>query len=313
MKQLFIIIIVSIFTTNICAQNAIDYYIGINEAKLYVIENDFDSAINSYSQVFGSNDFVFARDCFNAIEISILAKNSVKIKYFIEKAISQGIRVSDIEQSFKLDDYLAPKALNEIKANEDSLFTIYSSRINWKIREEINQMFSEDQIIREEYYTANIFQRNKVRKKWKTLNAKQVERLIEITKQYGFPGESLIGLDRNEMHPKIKTSNYSAGMPIVIFIHHFSQPNPSYDGLLYQELIKGNLYNEHFATICDFEAEFGKSRFDIYGYYGLRQQPKKLDKNNLNLKRQQIGILEFEQIEMLNKIKNITKFWNRLY
>jgi hypothetical protein len=204
MKQLFIILI-SIFTSDICAQNAIDYYRGINEGKVFATEHDFESAINSYQQVFISNDFVFARDCFNAIELSILAKNPVKTKYFIERAISQGIRLCDIEQSYKLTDYLELNVLNEIKANEDSLLTIYSSRINWRIREEINQMFLEDQKLREDYYTANVFQKNKVRMRWESLNAKQVKRLIKITKQYGFPGEKLIGLDRNEMHLKIKT------------------------------------------------------------------------------------------------------------
>jgi len=312
MKQLLIILI-SIFSSDICAQNAIDYYKGINQGKIFTIKYDFESAINSYEQVFRNNDFVFARDCFNAIELSILAKDSVKTKYFIERAISQGIRLSDIEQSYKLTDYVELNVLNEIKANEDSLLTIYSSRINWKIREEINQMFSEDQKLREEYYTANVFQKNKVRKRWESLNAKQVERLIEITKQYGFPGERLIGLDRNEMHPKVNSTNYSAGMPIVLLIHHFSQPNLSYDELLVEEIEKGNLYNEHFATICDFEAEFGKTKFENFGYYGLRYQPKKLDEKTLNLKRQEIGILEFEQIEALNKIMNLTKFWNRLY
>lgn len=313
MKQLFIIIIISIFTSDICAQKTIDYYKGINEGKIFAIQNDFKSAINSYQQVFIKNDFVFARDCFNAIQLSILAKDSVKIEYFIERAISQGIRISDIEKSYNLTDYMKSNVYNDIKEKEDSLLNVYSSRINWKIRKEINQMFLEDQKTREEYYNGNIFQKNKIRKKWKKLNTIQVERLIEITKQYGFPGEKLIGFDRSEMHSKIFTNNYSAGMPIVIFIHHFSQPNLSYDSLLIDEVKKGNLYNEHFGTICDFEAEFGKSRFENYGYYGLRHQPRRLNENELNLKRQKIGILEFEQIEKLNKIKNISKFWNLLY
>lgn len=298
---------------NVSAQNAIDYYKGINEGKMFAIENDYKSAINSYQQVFRKNDFVFARDCFNAIELSILAKDSVRIKYFIERAILQGIRISDIEKSHKLTDYLELSVLDEIKEKEDSLLTIYSSRINWEIREEVNQMFLEDQKIREKYYSSNIFNKRKIAQKWEALNAIQVERLIEITKQYGFPGEKLIGIDRNEMHAKIRTDNYSAGMPIVILIHHFSRPNSSYDELLSEEVEKGNLYNEHFATICDFEAKFGKNRFNNFGYYGLRHQPKVLDKNTLNLKRQRIGILGFEHVEKMNKTKNLTKYWNRLY
>ncbi|WP_139134382.1 hypothetical protein [Crocinitomix algicola] len=312
MKLLYIIL-VSIFASEISAQNTIDYYEGINVGKIFAIQNDFESAINSYHQVFIHNDFVFARDCINAIEFSILAKDSVKIEYFIERAISQGIKITDIEKSYNLTDYLKSNVYNEIKEKEDSLYRVYTSRINWEIREEVNQMFSEDQKLREEYYAANVFQKNKVRKRWETLNSEQVERLIEITKQYGFPGEKLIGLDRSEMHSKIRTNNYSAGMPIVIFIHHFSQPNLSYDSLLIDEVKKGNLYNEHFGTICDFEAEFGKSRHENFGYYGLRFQPKKIDPIMLNKKRKKIGVLEFEQVEQLNNIKEISKFWNRLY
>ncbi|MEM1327672.1 MAG: hypothetical protein AAGI23_17045, partial [Bacteroidota bacterium] len=86
-----------------------------------------------------------------------------------------------------------------------------------------------------------------------------------------------------------------------------------YPQLLIKEVEKGNLYNEHFTIICDFGAEFGRNRFENFGYYGLRHQPRKLDKNVLNLKRQKIGILKFNQIEKLNKINNLTKFWNRLY
>lgn len=136
---------------------------------------------------------------------------------------------------------------------------------------------------------------------------------MQITKTYGFPGEKLIGLDRSDMHSKISTRNFSAGMSIILLIHHYSQPNQSYDTLLIEEVKKGNLYNEHFATICDFEAEYGKRKYENLGYYGLRHKPRKIDKKTLNVKREEIGILGFEQIEQLNQINNLTKFWNRLY
>jgi len=295
------------------AQDVYNYYEIINEGKKKLIQKDFSSALNAYRTAFEKYEYPFARDCYNAIELSAISKDTTNFEYFLQKAVSRGIRIKDIENSGVVDEYLDKVFYTNVKKNEDSLMNLYSSRINWSLREEINQMFSKDQKIREEYYDANIFQRNKIRKKWESLNAKQVKRLIEITDQYGFPGENLIGIDRNEMHPKINTTNYSAGMPIVILIHHFSQPNLSYDEMFLEQVKKGNLYNEHFVTICDFEAKFGKNRFENFGYYGSRHQPKKLDKNTLNLKRQEIGILEFEEIEKLNKIKNFTKFWNRLY
>ena len=290
-----------------------EYYKKIYEGKVFAIKNDFQSAVTSYQLAFENFDCPFARDCYNAIELSVIADDTSRLNYFLEKAVVQGIRTEDLRKSGRLDRYLNTHFYKNLLEKEDSLLAIYSARVNWEIREEICQMFSDDQEIRKRYYDAWFFKRYKIGKEWEALNAKQVERLIQITETYGFPGERLIGLDRNDMHPKIRTQNYSAGMPIVILIHHFSQPNQSHDELLIKEVRMGNLYNEHFATICDFEAAYGKNKYENFGYYGLRQPPRKYDKDALNLKRAKLGILGLEQVELLNQIKDITKFWNRLY
>lgn len=104
---------------------------------------------------------------------------------------------------------------------------------------------------------------------------KQVHRLIEITREKGFPGEGLIGIDQPEYHEKIVGNEYSAGMPIIILLHHYSSPNPSFDSLLFGQIGKGYLYNEHFATICDFEAHFGKNKYSNFGYYGFANSKKR--------------------------------------
>lgn len=313
MKQILLIGYLYLVGINLYSQCTLEYYNKINEAKVAVLENDIESAMVLYEEVFKNTNYPFARDCYHAVELAIMANDTIKLSYFLRKAITVGIKIEDIEEAGKVNSYLDRPFYHAIKVEEDSLMQIYTSRINWDIREEVNQLFLEDQKIREEYYSANFLKRKKIGKKWEELNARQVDRLIEITKEYGFPGEKLIGLDRTEMHPKIRTKNYSAGMPIVIFIHHFSQPNPSYDELLLAEVEKGNLYNEHFATICDFEAEFGSGKYKTFGYYGLRQQPKVMNDNILNLKREKIGLLKIAQIKQLNKIKHLTKFWNRLY
>lgn len=102
-------------------------------------------------------------------------------------------------------------------------------------------------------------------------------------------------------------------MPIIILIHHYSDPNISHDKLLFEELKNGNIYNEHFATICDFQAKFGKGKFKNFGFYHLRQNSSKTTAQQIDQKRNKIGILNSKQIYLLNQIKGITKFWNRLY
>jgi hypothetical protein len=312
MKKILVCLFgIAALTTN--AQDVYDYYEKINEGRKFVIDRDLSSALNSYRSAFEKYDHPFARDCYNAIELSISAKDTINLDFFLQKGLTRGIRIKDLESSGLTTNYLKSNFYKKIKEKEDSLLTIYSSKINWELRNEVNQMFLEDQKMRELYYKSSFFKKRKIGKEWEVLNRKQIERLIEITEQYGFPGENLIGIDRREMHSKIRTNNYSAGMPIVILIHHFSQPNLSYDSLLLEEVKEGYLYNEHFATICDFEAQFGKAKYENFGYYGLRHRPRKLDLHTLNLKRGEIGILGFTEIDKLNRVRNLTKFWNRLY
>ena len=200
-----------------------------------------------------------------------------------------------------------------LKNEKDSLYEIYKNSINWEIRNEIIEMFKQDQAIRKRYYETFLFKRIKIGLEWEKLNKKQVERIIEITKEYGFPGEKLIGIDTKKMHQKIMNSNISAGMPIVIFIHHFSQPNVSYDSILYEQIKTGFLYNEHFATICDFEVKFGKSKYENYGCFAFKYRPKRINKTEINKRRESIGMLSIEEYQKLNTTKSITKFWYRLY
>jgi hypothetical protein len=312
MKRIFTILLIYLIASKLSAQNTLAYYKKINEGKEFVIQNNIKSAVVAYKQALEDYPFAFARDCYNAIELAVLAKDTTNLIFFIEKAITQGIRITDLETTELLTPYQNSAFYKNIKKNQDGLWHIYTARINWELRAEINQMFTHDQKMRALYYKAAFYKRKSIAKEWQALNVRQVERLVEITKTYGFPGERLIGLDKNDMHPKIITNNFSAGMPIVILIHHFSKPNKSYYELFLNEVKKGNLHNEHFATICDFEAEFGNRNAINNGYYGVRFKPKKPD-DNLNSKRKSIGLMKLEQIEELNKTNYLTKYWNRLY
>jgi hypothetical protein len=71
MKQLFTLFLFYLATTAVFAQNALDYYEKINEGKVYALENDIASAIDSYRQALENFDFAFARDCCHAMELAI--------------------------------------------------------------------------------------------------------------------------------------------------------------------------------------------------------------------------------------------------
>lgn len=312
MKALFLIICL-FFNTIVFSQNYIEYYQAINAAKSAVINEDFQIAAQKYQQTFEQFDFEFARDCYHAVEVAAILNVDSTTFFFIECALKRGIPFSFFEKMPELEAFRQTTYWQKIQDNQFQYFEIYKSQIDTTIRNEINRMFHNEQEIRAQYYKwYNFYKRTWLNKKWKILNHHQVMRIIEITNQKGFPGEQIIGIDEKSFHPKVEENRLSAGMPIVIFIHHYSQPNRSFDSLLIQEIKKGNLYPQHFAVICDFEAKYGQSKYPNFGFYGAAF-PIKSDESAINEKRKSIGLLPIESVEKLSKSKVLTRFWKYLY
>lgn len=294
-------------------QNYLGYYKQINEAKSLSIDSNYLQAALLYKKTFEEYDFEFARDCINAIEISATLDHNTLTFYFLQCALKRGIPASYFDGKPELKNFRSTQYYSSILDSSSIFKKEFDSNINAKIRDEINEMFEDDQQIREHYYKWwNFPLRPVIREKWEKLNQKQVLRIMEITKSYGFPGEQLIGIDFPKYHEKIDSMQFSAGIPIILFIHHYSQPNFSFDSVLLEQVFKGSLYNEHFATICDFEAEFGKNKSNCLGYYGLRHKPKNYVQDEFEDKRKGIGLLLDSEIQKLNKTQLMTKFWNRL-
>tara|TARA_B100000809_G_scaffold17440_1_gene15485 strand:- start:4667 stop:5599 length:933 start_codon:yes stop_codon:yes gene_type:complete len=309
--KLSIIVILLFSSLIVKAQDYNEYYNGINNAKLMISQDSLKTSLSYYFQTFEKFDFVFARDCYNAIELSALAKDSIKLEYFIKRGIKQGLNFNYVLKMKNVSQFQNTTFIKKIEKEKDRLENIYTNSINWELRNEVIEMFEQDQIIREKYYEAILFKRKKIGREWEALNKIQVERIIEITKKHGFPGEKIIGIDTKKMHFKIRDNDLSAGMPIVIFIHHFSQPNKSYDSILKNEIQSGKLSNEHYAIICDFQYTYCK-KIGTSPCYSIRFRPKE-SKEQIDINRLEIGLLSLSNTDKLQSRKYITPFWRRLY
>lgn len=308
MKHLLLILIC--FAINKTqSQNYNKYYTGILEAKSAILKNDFELASKLYFETFESFEFVFARDCYNALEISCKINNYEKIYYFYSRCLKQGIEFDYLNSLEALKNFKNTDFWNIILKEKDNYKLHYKNSINWNIREEITQMFNEDQEIRDLAYKNrwNLFKLRKINKKWKALNKNQAERIIEITRNLGFPGEKIIGIDTHEMHEKIKSNNFSTSMPIIILIHYYSDPNISFNQILYNQIDKGNINNEHYAVICDFQNKYSNKKILNYS------NRFSTDTISLNLRRLQIGLISIEELNKLENQKCITPFWKNLY
>jgi|GEM_PF-2338270 len=295
-------------------QNYVSYHQMILKARGKVIQESYHDALITYIDIFKSFDFQFARDCINAAELAAFLNNKEYTAYFITQSIKRGVPLSYFAEGEKFKKFKKSPLWPRVVQSAETWYKEYENSIDLPMRQEINTMFHADQKIRKAYYRwYNILWKTAIGKKWKKLNQQQVERIAEMTKSKGFPGEKLIGIDRPTDHPNVQGSLFSAGMPIVILIHHFSQPNPSYDDLLLPEVSKGNLHNFHFATVCDFQAKYGQGQYPHQGPYGisfaLDSRAPSIDK-----KREEIGLPSMAWMSAhQSQTAIITKFWNYLY
>lgn len=296
------------------AQNYVDYHTSINEAREKVYQGTYQVALQIYQDVFKQFEFRFARDCVNAAELAAYLERDETTAYFVAAALQGGIPLSFFLSQERFKKFRRSSFWSDITAAANGWFAAYENSLDLKLRQEINQMFQADQRIRKSYYRwYNLLWRSAIGRKWKKLNARQVERLVEITKTKGFPGEQLIGIDYPAHHPKIPAQSFSAGMPIAILLHHYSQAKPSHDELWLEQVATGYLHNQHFATICDFQAKYGKGKYHAMGYYGISFTPD-THTPTLDSKRAEIGLASTELMETLRLPNQVlTRFWNYLY
>ena len=186
--------------------------------------------------------------------------------------------------------------------------------IDTLLRREINAMFAADQAMRARYYRpVNYLLRPLIGRQWRALNARQVARIVEITRTRGFPGEKLIGIDRASDHPKVEPQRLSAGMAIVILLHHYSHPNPSHDALWRQAVARGEMAPRHFGTVADFQALYGKSKYaGGYGYTGTVPTDRPFDAAAVDRRRRSIGLLPLG-LEAQLRERPLTYFGKYLY
>ncbi len=292
----------------------IKYYEGINKARMYMVEEDYENAIKWYKLSFLNHSFEFARDGINAAELAAYVQDERQTLYFSIVCVQRGVELAYFESHPDFEFFRASESWTFFTRRYPALRREYLESINQDIRKEIEQMFLEDQAIRKRYYRwYNLLFRSVIAVEWEALNREQVNRILEITEKYGFPGERLIGIDDASIHENLSGDRYSCGLPIVILLHHYSRANPSVSNVLKEAVLSGELFNEHFATISDYEAEYGQGLYENDGYYHVRFNQTKGDTNAIDMKRKKIGLLSQQEMEQFDNIEFLTKFWRYLY
>ena len=301
--------------TLLFGQDYVAYHKAIMNAESKILDSNYSESLAIYDSIFKLYDFVYARHCYTAIQLATREKKEDLVFFFLEKGIKQGLTVDIIENAPIINELSKSNKWKEFKVKKyDSLRKTYLNNINIQLRDEIERLSAIDQYFTNKVNESTLLSYIIKNNKWKRVVEMLVEtKLIEIIKQYGFPGEKIIGIEEvnlsyinfsKEEEKELNTMGKRTFTPFsaqYILIHYFSIPHPNFNTLLKQEIKKGNIEPSQYASICDFQAKYGK-KYKNEGYYNQWHRDTNMEnRNDINKRRLNIGLETFEEYRKKEK------------
>ena len=297
------------------SQNYIEYNKLITKAENYILDSNYNEALANYKEAFEQFDFVFAKHCYTALQIVSLSKDSSETIFFLRKSIKQGLELDLLNNAPFISNISQNSWWNNfVKKEYDSLHTIYLSKINIRLRDQLIKLATIDQLYTKKLnkYRFRIIPQIIAYHNWKKEIGKLVEiELLPMIEKYGFPGEKLVGINTNIWEDTIskdflisQTKKGLGGPESVhahlILIHYISGRQNKLDFKLLENLKNGNIYAIQFASIQDFSIKYNSEV--KMGYFNQwHRNPDITAINQVNLNRISIGLEDFETLRKKEK------------
>lgn len=178
-------------------QDYLVYHKRITHAEELIGAKSFDLALEVYQQLFETFEFIFLRDYQVATQLAWHLGENEKAFRFLKLGTASGWQIKSIKKNKFLKGLRATKEWRLIQDQDDSLKGFYTNRIDSELRSEVRKMMMKDQskALGALFKFSAKGQDRYAERKFAPNNEKQVYRLIEIIRDYGYPGEKLIGND----------------------------------------------------------------------------------------------------------------------
>ena len=300
--SLSLIFIVSLLvsTKSNAQENYLIYHSKVIECEELIVEGKYTSAINKFDSLFNQFNFLFLRDIKVAAELSAYEKDYNSGLKFLRLGIKAGWTFKSINKSKNLQSLKECSEWAKIIVSEyDSLHKIYLSKLNFVLKEQVHEMFKNDQKMALGAFI-RIGQKSKRRyseRKFAPHSEHQLEKLEQILNEYGYPGEQLIG------------NNLWAS---VILCHHnsisldYNSKDTLYKKLkpkLMKALKRGELSPYELAQIEDWKIA-GLSGHELSACGFIGKIPNTTELKTVNENRSEIGL---RSIELRNNLIDIEK------
>ncbi len=288
-------------TRSTAQENFLNYHSKVTECEQLIVEGKHTSAITLLDSLFNQFDFLFLRDVKVATELSAYDNDYKSALKFIRLGVMAGWTLKSI---IKLDNFQSLKEYSEwtkVVLEYDSLHEIYLSRLNFQLKEQVHEMFKDDQKKAFGWFI-RIGQKSKrkyAEKKFAPHSEHQLEKLEQILNEYGYPGEQLIG---NNLWGSVILSHHNS-----ISVSYNSK-DTLYAHLkpkLLNALKQGEISPYELAQIEDWRiAALNDHELTSYGFLGTIPDDSALDIVNKN--RTEIGLRSIDLRNNLIDVENET-------
>lgn len=262
MKHVKLWLLLPFLTTQSFGQNYIDYHKTFNQLDEDVLSGKYAQAIERLDSIYSTYDFIYAKHCIKALQICIVANDSIKANKWLEKCFKQGVPFWIIKTNEITNRSLTFSTTQNTVNNFHTLHAVYKASVDTTLRKKIDSLLVIDQKFTHKVNDGFVVFKPIYWLQWGINNTRQFKLLKQIIENYGYPEERLIGL------PAIQDS--------VMFAKHFTFWGPSelrdarvqimlqhcystwhkidsgFANTLYKNLRNGNMPAFQYALIIDF-------------------------------------------------------------
>lgn len=282
----------------------IQYSSIIQEGESYILDNELSKALKSYDKALHLIEKPLASDCFTALQVAAFLKKNIKFGKFLEKGFATGLVPKDLSKDSLLNSFVEQNQLDTmVQETYGEYESTYSQNINKFLSDTISKISAYDNKWKVFYLDSlRSIDKNYAKlyddKYDSIVNRLVEEKLIPLISKYGYPGERKIGIGRVALKSEPYDYAFVENAAFFVLLHYYRRPKGcKYNTLFYDEVKKGNLKPEYYATIIDYQVKYGgKLNCNLLPYNEWRiSENTEIEK--INLKRAEIGLGKFELIK----------------
>lgn len=326
MKYYLTYIFLSLYLTGF-SQDYFRYNKSVSSAESFVLKAEYKNALLVYDSLFSQYKFCFAHDCFVALQVATLTKDSSRIHDYIIKCFKSGIRMDYIEHDTITQELKKDKNWLKLNLIQDSLYLEYCNRLDKKLVSLTIELNAIDQHYRNNHEV--LHWKHPIRKTlWNLRWLKEIQIIVDdklypVLLEKGYLGEKIIGIKESWMSYSFTSNSINNSIVRLMFMHYYSNKHRmNYSEFLWSEVGKGNLSAVDYAIIMDFRAKWSDKNAPFYNEWHTCPDKSAEMLQTIENRRKELGLptladnekMYFQYMQIMKKkecpISYYIKLWN---